>query len=55
MKIDKALGAEADLLDELFGVERYDVERSDGQTIKVRADWLELTLSYDFRDQFVSS
>lgn len=55
MKLADILRANAPLLNEIFGDGGYRIEVDEEDLVRVRAEWMELLLVYDFRDQFVSS
>jgi hypothetical protein len=55
MNLAEALRANAPLLNEIFGSGGYRIDADEEDLVRVRAEWMELLLVYDFRDQFVSS
>jgi hypothetical protein len=55
MTLDDALRAQHALLDKLFGQGAYRINSEDAISSRVFADWMELSLIYDQRDQFISS
>ena len=55
MKLADILRANAPLLNEIFGNGGYRIDADEEDLVRVRAEWMELLLVYDFRDQFVSS
>lgn len=55
MTLRKLLQRQQPLLDELFGKGAYSVDADVPHQARIIADWLELSLVYDWRDQFISS
>ena len=54
MKLLDLVRSNAPLLNELFGLGGYRIDPAD-EAVKVRASWMELLLTYDPRNQWVSS
>ena len=55
MDLGRALQLEIGLIDEIFGQGAYSLEMLDNDVARISADWVEVTISFDRRDGFVSS
>lgn len=55
MKLADMVRANAPLLNEMFGNGGYRIDADEANSVRVRTEWMELLLIYDFRDKFVSS
>ena len=56
MRLEEIVRAQAQLLDEVLGENAYEVVADRHiHVARVRTGWMELLLSYDVRDRFVSS
>lgn len=55
MKLSDLLRRQQPLLDKLFGKGGYRIEGDASDEARIHADWMELSLVYDPRDEFASS
>ena len=55
MKLADIMRTKTPLLNEIFGHGGFRIDADEEDLVRVRAEWMELLLVYDFRDQFVSS
>jgi hypothetical protein len=55
MSLADLVRAQAQLLDEMFGNGDYGIDASEEDLVRIRTEWMELSLVYDLRDQWVCS
>lgn len=54
-RLANLLGRQQPLIDRLFGQGTYRIDSEGSDSARLSTDWMELLLTYDHRDQFVSS